>query len=61
MRGNHFVHGHEKDLPHITCIFHLLKYVAIFLVSAVGPFEVKSNWRKQYHDSVYTFPVILCS
>ena len=28
MRGNHFlVHGHKKDLPPITCIFHLLKYV----------------------------------
>jgi len=28
MRGNHFlVHGHKKDLPYITCIFHLLKYV----------------------------------
>jgi len=28
MRGNHFlVHGHKKDLPHITCIFHHLKYV----------------------------------
>jgi len=27
MRGNPFlVHGHEKDLPHITCIFQLLKY-----------------------------------
>ena len=28
MRGNHFlVHEHKKDLPHITCIFHLFKYV----------------------------------
>jgi len=37
VRGNHFlVHGHKKDLPHITCIFHLLKYVVnIFLVSAI--------------------------
>jgi len=36
MRGNHFlVHGHKKDLPHNTCIFHLLKYVVkiIFSVS----------------------------
>jgi len=34
--GNHFlVHGHKKDLPHITCIFHLFKYVVkMFLVSA---------------------------
>ena len=37
MRGNHFlVHGHKKDLPYITCIFHLLKYVVkICLVSAI--------------------------
>jgi len=37
MRGNHFlVHGHKKDLPHITCIFHLLKYVIkLFLVSSI--------------------------
>jgi len=29
--GNHFlVHGHKKDLPHITCIFHLFKYVVNF-------------------------------
>jgi len=37
MRGNHFlVHGHKKDLPHITFIFHLLKYVVkSFLVSAI--------------------------
>jgi len=28
MMGTHFlVHGHKKDLPHITCIFHLLKYI----------------------------------
>ena len=26
MRGNHFlVHGHKKDLPHIICMFDLLK------------------------------------
>jgi len=38
MRVNRFlVHGHKIDLPHITCIFHLFKYV-IFknnLVSAI--------------------------
>jgi len=34
--GNHFlVHGHKQDLPHITCIFHLLKYEVNFLVSAI--------------------------
>jgi len=27
------VHGHKKDLPHITCIFHLLKYVDKFFFS----------------------------
>jgi len=37
MMGNHvLVHGHKKDLPHISCIFHLFKYVVkIFLVSAI--------------------------
>jgi len=37
IRGNHFlVHGHKKDLLHITCIFHLLKYeVKFFFVSAI--------------------------
>ena len=38
MRGNNFlVHRHKKDLPHITCIFHLFKYEAksFFLVSAI--------------------------
>ena len=37
LRGNHFlVHGHKKDLPHITCTFHILKYVVkFFLVSAI--------------------------
>ena len=34
MRGNQFlVHGHKKDLPHKTCIFHLLKYVVKNLFS----------------------------
>jgi len=38
MRGNHFlVHGHKKDLPHITCIFHIFKYVVkiVFSVSHI--------------------------
>ena len=37
MRGNHFlVHRHKKDFPHITCFFHLLKYVVKYLlVSAI--------------------------
>jgi len=31
IKGNHFrVHGHKKDLPHITCIFHVFKYVVNF-------------------------------
>jgi len=25
----------KKDLPHITCVFHLLKYVVKFFVSAI--------------------------
>ena len=33
-RENHFrVHGHTKDLPHNTCIFHVFKYVVNFSVS----------------------------
>ena len=38
MRGNHFlVHGHKKDLHHITRIFHLLKYTAeLRCVEVVG-------------------------
>ena len=36
MRKHFLVHGHKKDLPHNTCIFHLLKYVVnLFLVSAI--------------------------
>ena len=34
MKGNHFlVHGHKKDLPHITCIFHLSIHVVKFFCS----------------------------
>ena len=39
IRGNHFlVHGHKTDIPHITCIFHLLKFLIcsqFILVSAI--------------------------
>ena len=32
--GNPFlVHGHKKDLPHITCIFRLFKYLVKILFS----------------------------
>jgi len=42
MRGNHFrVHGHKKDLPHITGIFHLLKYVVKFF--SVSRFTLHKN------------------
>jgi len=38
MRGNHFlVHGHKKDLPYISRIFHLSKYV-VKKVFSVGSF-----------------------
>jgi len=30
-----FVHWHKKDLPHITCIFYLLKYVVNFVRSCL--------------------------
>ena len=39
MRGNHFFCPRTPKgftyVPHITCMFHLLKYVVIFLVSAI--------------------------
>ena len=41
MRGNHFlVHGHKKELPHIACIFHLLKYVVNFFSVSHFPFYI---------------------
>jgi len=41
MRGNHFlVHGHKKDLPHITCIFHFLN---VSQSDIVGPIDYLSD------------------
>ena len=64
MRGNHFlVHGHKKDLPHITCIFHLLKYVAeIVLVSAIRHhISLLRRLPKSYFKRSTFQPNFLCS
>jgi len=64
MRGNHFlVHGHKKDLPPITCIFHLLKYVVkIFLVSAILHYIFLLRRLPKSYFKISTFqPNFLCS
>ena len=64
MRGNHFlVHGHKKDLPHITCIFHLLKYVVKpFLVSAILHHISLQRLLPKSYFKISTFqPNFLCS
>jgi len=64
IRGNHFlVHGHKKDLPHITCIFHLLKYVVnFFLVSAILPHISLLRLLPKSYFKISTFqPNFLCS
>jgi len=64
MRGNHFlVHGHKKDLPHSTCIFHLLKYVVkYFLVSAIlHHISLLKLLPKSYFKISTLQPNFLCS
>ena len=64
MRGNHFlVHGHKKDLPRITCIFHLLKYVVkFFLVSAILHHISLLRLLPKSYFKISTFqPNFLCS
>ena len=64
MRGNHFlVHGHKKDLPHITCIFHLLKYVVKnILVSAILHHISLLRLLPKSYFKICTFqPHFLCS
>ena len=64
MRGNHFlVHGHKKDLPHITCIFHLLKYVVnLVLVSAIlHHISLLRLLPKSYFKIITFQPKFLCS
>jgi len=64
MMGNHFlVHGHKKDLPHITCIFHLLKYVVkMFLVSAILHHISVLRLLPKSYFKISTFqPNFLCS
>jgi len=64
MRGTHFlVHGHKKDLLHITCIFHLLKNVVkIFLVSAIlhHIFLLRLLPKSYFRSSTFE-PNFLCS
>jgi len=64
MRGNHFlVHGHKKDLSHITCSFHLLKYVVkIVLVSAILHHISLLRLIPKSYFKISTFqPNFLCS
>ena len=64
MRGNHFlVHGHKKDLPHIICMFDLLKYVVNFFSVShfTSHFFAKTLIPKSYFK-INTFqPNFLCS
>ena len=64
MRGNHFlVHGHKKELPHVTCIFQLLKYVVkLFLVSAILHHISLLRLLPKLYFKICTFqPNFLCS
>ena len=65
MRGTHFlVDGHKKDLPHITCIFHLFKYMQsrIFLVSAILHHISLLKLLPKSYFKISTFqPNFLCS
>ena len=64
MKGNHFlVNGHKKDLPHITCIFHLWKYVVKhFLVSAILHLISLLTLLPKSYFKISTFqPNFLCS
>jgi len=64
MRGNHFrVHGHKKDLPHITCIFHVFKYVIklILVLAIVHHISLKRLLPKSYFKISTFQPNFLCS
>ena len=64
IRGNHFrVHGHKKDLPHMTCIFHVFKYVVeIVLVSAILHHISLLRLLPKLYFKISTFqPNVLCS
>ena len=64
MRRIHFlVHGHKKDLPHFTCIFHLLKYVVKFvLVLAILHHISLLRLLPKSYFKISTFqPNFLCS
>jgi len=64
MRRNHFlVHGHKKNLPHITCIFHLLKYeVKMFSVSVILHHISLLRFLPKSYFKMSTFqPNFLCS
>jgi len=64
MRGNHFlVHGHKKDLPPNTCIFHLSKICSnFFLVSAMLLHISLLSLSPKPYFKISTFqPNYLCS
>jgi len=64
VRGNLFlVHGHKQDLPYITCIFHLFKYVVkFFLVSAIFHHISLLRLLPKSYFKINTFqPNSLCS
>jgi len=64
MRENHFlVHEHKKDFPHITCNFHLLKYVVkMLLVSAILHHIFLLRLLPKSYFKISTFqPNFLCS
>ena len=64
MRGNHFlVHGHKKDLPHITCILSSFKICS--KMSLVSPilhhFSLLRLLPKSYLKISTFQPNVLCS
>ena len=58
-----FLYGHKKDLPHITCIFHLFKYeVKLFLVSAIfHHISLPRLLPKSYFKMISTINPIFCA
>ena len=59
----YIVHGQKKDLPHFTCIFHLLKYVVkTFLVLAIlHHISLLRLLPKSYFKISIFQPSFLCS
>ena len=63
MRGNYFlVYGHKKDLPHITCIFHLLKHLVKLFLTACHFYHVSLlRLLPKSYFKVSTFQPIFCA